>query len=369
MNAVFFASRHFAIYSSRSLLIEKLISEGWGVYVVGAPDHTTGKLKDIGAYTVCLPINRNMISPIADWKVFIELYKLARQVDARLVHCFHVKPVLIGGLLGLVMKGVNAKFIATITGLGRAFSNSYVKSKLASFGYKFLLRGYSAVVFQNSDDQRMFESKGWINKNKSKLIVSSGVNLSNFSFNEKASARPPRVFFVSRLIKQKGVSDFIEVARLVRKFDPRIDFVLGGELDTTDIDCVDEIDLSNAHASGLVQVIGYVGDVADELSRSSIFLYPSTYREGVPRVAIEAAASGLPVLAYDVPGTREAVVDGVTGYLLLPGDVCGLVDKVLELSRDPNALNNMSRQAREFAESNFCVKSVTNKYMELYKQC
>jgi glycosyltransferase involved in cell wall biosynthesis len=192
------------------------------------------------------------------------------------------------------------------------------------------------------------------------------VDVQRFRMVERQSRdmQAPVVVMLGRLLRQKGIPEFVEVARRIQKDLPQAKFLLAGEKDSTHPDAVTA---QWVQKQGWVEYLGRLSDVLPLLAQADILLFPS-YREGVPRVVLEAAATGLPTVAFDVPGVREAVRDGETGYLVPDRDVEALAERVGALLKNKKERLRMGRAAREMVENEFDVRAVKEKYLEVYRE-
>ena len=362
---IFVATRHFAIYSSRERILTALIQFGYRVIVVGKADHTTKNLHDLNVETVDVSFDKSGFNIFKDMFFVLRLQRLIASVKPVVVHFFHAKPVIFGGFIRMSINTPDLRMFATITGLGRAFEQSVLKRFAAGLAYKFFLKNYDSVIFQNNDDIQLFLDNDWVDKDSAKLVLGSGVDLSRFRV-INGTIRS-KIIFVSRLIKQKGVGDFVMLAeRLAVRF-PGYEFVLGGEYDETDPDTYSMANIINCEKAGYVKYESYVEDMPQLLAQAALFVFPSVYREGVPRVCIEAVASGVPVVAYDVPGTREIVVNRVTGVLVDKGNYEELEGAVCRLLSDELERESLALSGRNFVEKEFDLNNVVAKYLKIYE--
>jgi glycosyltransferase involved in cell wall biosynthesis len=172
----------------------------------------------------------------------------------------------------------------------------------------------------------------------------------------------------TRLLWQKGVREYVEAAQIVRKEFPSARFDLAGEWDPMHPDAVDQEWVMQAVQQGNINFLGYLHDLPEQLRFTNLFVFPSSYREGVPRVLLEAAASGVAVVATDAPGCREAVIPGETGILVPPQDSQALAEAILQLLRRPDQLRQMGQTGRQMAIAQFDIQAITEKYFSLYQE-
>lgn len=365
---IFVANRGFSLVSSRLPIIQYFLQIGWLVVTVTARDDYGEVLLKTGAICEEVAFNRGGISPLKDLAALLNLIKIYQKYKPSLIHHFHAKPILFGSLASSFVP--DAKIVNTVTGLGHAFIHKGLTYVIASIGYKSLLSKSSMTIFQNSDDWKLFLEKGWINKEKSQIIMSSGVNIKRFHPNINTSEKKeiPRVLMVSRLLWQKGVREFVEAAEIIKQKNYAVNFELGGEWDLVHPNAVNQDWVKQAENQGIIKFIGYVKDMEKELCYTDIFVLPSYYREGFPRVLLEASACGVPIVTVDVPGCREAVVDGETGKLVPPRNSKALAQSIFELLMDNSLREKMGRAGRERIEREFDIKIITDKYLDLYRK-
>ncbi len=368
-SVVFVANRGFALQNSRRLLIQHLLDRGFNVVLITADDKYARALVSIGCELEVVRFNRGGLSIVSDIISFIQLIKLYRLHKPVLVHQFHAKPVILGGIAARMALGAKGQVVSTITGLGHAFISGGLIRELASIGYRISLPLSSRVVFQNTDDLRLFESKNWVRKNKARLIVSSGVDCQRYINASKNETLPinTQVLLVGRLLWQKGIGEFVEAARTLKDKFPNVDFLIAGEEDYVHPDSVPKEYIEKAVDEGVIKYLGFVDDIENKLALASLFVLPS-YREGVPRVVLEAAAAGVPSVGADVPGTREVIIHGKTGLLVPVKDVASLVSAIEQLLDNEVLRKEMGKQARENVWQEFDFSIVTEKHIALYRE-
>lgn len=366
---VFVANRGFALQNSRQSLIQSLLDSGYRVVLITADDEYSRLLKAIGCELEAVSFNRGGLNLFADVRSFIAMCKIYTRIQPLLIHHFHAKPVILGGIAARLALGAKGTVVSSITGLGHAFINGGFVRELASLGYRIALRWASCVIFQNKDDMALFESSGWLGSTKARLIVSSGVNCQKFSSKTDDTEKNDtiRVLMVGRLLWQKGVGEFIEAAKVLKSEFPDVSFEVAGEEDAIHPDAVPMDYLNQAVADGSISYLGFVKEIEKELAKIELFVLPS-YREGVPRVVLEAAACGVPSIGADVPGTREVIDHRNTGLLVPVRDVESLIAAIRTLLLDKGLRSTMGKNAREFVEKRFDSSVVKEKHLSLYRE-
>lgn len=223
------------------------------------------------------------------------------------------------------------------------------------------------MVFQNPDDLNAFIESDLVAPNRTVLIRSSGVNLKRFSPRETPLEGPPApiVLFAGRLTREKGVVHFVEAARILKEHGAAAIFQIAGTPDPGNGSSVNDSLLEEWRTEGAVDLLGHVDPIDDVLAQASIVVLPS-FREGVPRILLEAGAMGKPIVATDVPGCREAVADGKNGLLVPAGDSEALAAAIDRLLTDPYLCRDMGVQGRRKMESEFSEESVVQRTAEVY---
>lgn len=363
---VFIANRGYALKSSRENLIKYYIDSGWDVVLATAEDTESLYLKTLGANIETIEFNRGGISLRADFSAYIRLKSFFKKRQPLIVHNFHAKPVILASLAAKSVLGNSVKVVNTITGLGHAFIVGGLVAKIAGLGYRLALPKADMTIFQNRDDKALFIDNGWSTEDNSLLIVGSGVDVKSFNSTESknGSNKAPTIVMLGRLLRQKGVAEFIEVAKCIHQYKPEAKFFWAGEEDDIHPDAVTRKWIVQ---QGGIEFLGRLSDVRPLLSGADLFLFPS-YREGVPRAVMEASSSGVPTIAFDVPGVREAVKNNETGYLVPIHDVASMVEKVKFLLENEDIRLQMGCEARCFAEQAFDIKSIQKQYINMYRK-
>ena len=364
--ALFVANRAYALRSSRLMLIQRLINAGWKVVIATARDEHSDILEAEGAIIEPLSFDRGGVSPINDVRSFVFLSKLLLKYRPHLVHHFHAKPVALGTAAAALFS--KAKIVNTITGLGHAFIKGGLTYHLSKWAYRAVLRFSHAVIFLNRDDLALFVHRGWVSADRSRLIVSSGVDTSRFRpLDQPEHSEEPRILMISRLLWQKGIAEFIAAASTVKERIPNARFQLAGEWDLAHPDAVSSEAIEKAVSDGSIEFLGYVDHVEKILPSSTLLVHPS-YREGVPRVLVEAAACGVPAVAFDVPGCREAIVDGVTGVLVKERSAKALAAAIATLLLNDDSRRALAGAARSIATTKFDIRAVTHRTLDVYRE-
>ncbi len=363
---IFTANRGYALSNSRTGMIRRFLDAGWQVVLATANDEESRALCKLGASLEIIDIDRGGFSPVSDFRALWRLVHIYRKWNPCLIHQFHAKPVILGTLAARYGQNTSVRIVNTITGLGHAFVSGGIIAYLTGMGYLHSLSKADMTIFQNSDDQNLFLEKGWVSEQRALLIAGSGVDLRWFSLVDrlKHNNLKPTVVMLGRLLGQKGVREFAEVAGYIRSKWPHTQFLWAGE---EDLIHPDSISAKWFQTQPDVKYLGRLENVVPLLKKADILLFTSYYREGLPRVILEAAAMGLPTVAFDVPGVREVVKEGETGYLVLERDVDALGRRVEKLLTDVQLRFQMGQKARDMVEQLFDIRSIEQRYFDVYR--
>lgn len=349
------------------------IKNGYCVHIICKITNNRKRLEKLGISVHNVNISRSGFNIFREIKTFIEVRRLIKEIRPEIVHAITIKPIIYSGISLKTLSGKHA-LVAAISGLGYVFSSSHIseriKKSLVSILYRVVFSLPSKrVIFQNTSDQKTLNSICHLDANDQVLIKGSGVDLEQFIATSEHTSPPIRIVMACRLLKDKGVKEFVESARLLRIQQPQIplEFILAGDLDTENPNSITQSELDEWREEGIVNAIGMCTDIPALFSQSHIIVLPSYYGEGVPKVLIEAAACGRPIVTTDTPGCRDCIIDKKTGYLVPPRDAQQLAEKILKLALDEDKRKTMGKSGREYAERNFDIQSVIASHMDIYQ--
>lgn len=311
------------------------------------------------------------INPFVELRGLLQLIGHMRRVRPDLVHCASPKGILYGSIAARLarVRGV----VLAVSGMGFAFTKTQkpnlLRSAIATI-YRVLVRlayghGNKRVVVQNMDDRSQLIQAGLARDTEIVLVPGSGVDLHKLGHTPMASKQPV-VLFAARMIVDKGVLDFIEAARIVRRTRPQWRFVMAGTADYRNPTNVPREKLEACVREGVIEWLGHVDDMAPWYEQASIVCLPSYYREGMPKALLEAAASHCAVVTADTTGCREAIVPGITGDLVPPRDPKTLAETLLALIDDRARRESYGLAGRKLAAERFGLEAVVNRMMDLY---
>lgn len=359
----------WTMHTFRLSLIRSLMERGCAVKAVGAGgDGYDLKLLAAGVDFEDVPVSRRGISPLNDLWLLLRLVVLFRRVRPQVFHGFTIKPVIYGTLAAAITR-VPVR-VVTITGLGHAFTTaSGALRRVVEFLYRAALARASLVFFQNADDRNLFLERGLVTADRTRLIAGSGVDTARFAVAPLplASGGSPRFLMIARMLREKGVLEYLTAAAEVRKVRPEAEFTLLGGIDSRNPTGLSREQVQTLAATAGVRWIDQVSDVRPHLAANDVLILPS-YREGMPRTVLEAAAMGRPAIVTDVPGCRDAVVAGITGLLVPVADAGALARVMLELMNEPNRIREMGVAARRHIEAQFDETVVIRETMSAYQE-
>ena len=314
-----------------------------------------------------LMLDRSASSLLAEWRTFTAIRLLLRRVSPDVVHNVTIKPVLYGSMARRL--GGGGATVNAVPGLGYVFLSSgvvaTVRRRVVESLYRIALGGRDQIaIFQNPDDAAYFTRHRLVTADRWVLIPGSGVDLTAFSV-QPIPAGPPLIVLPARMLRDKGVLEFAEAAASLRSEFPLARFALVGGRDVNRA-ALSEAEMQELTRAGDVEWWGQRNDMHRVLSEASLVVLPS-YREGVPKALLEAAAAGRAMVTTDVPGCRHVVDHGVHGLLVPPRNAAALAAAIAELLRDPATMSRMGAAARARAEAEFSIERVTAQTLAVYR--
>ena len=352
------ANSSWNLENFRSSLIRELLRQGHkittvspdthGVTVDGLPlDHRTCRIDRWG---------RNPFRELAGVSSFAAIIVRERP---DVVLGFTIKPNLYASM---VCRLLRIPVLPNVTGLGTAFLGSRALQRAVLLLYRFAFRGARTVFFQNTDDQELFVRERLVREGQSRVLPGSGVDLSLFVPSDLP--KETRFLMIARLLRDKGVREYVAAAKMLKMKLPSLTFSLLGELDTQNPGAIKKQELDAWIEEGVIDYLGSTSDVRPSISQSTAVVLPS-YREGLPRTLLEAAAMGRPLIGTDVPGCREVVREGLTGFLCEvrnPDSLAAAMERLAHTPHDERA--RMGSQARAMAQEEFDEALVLKAYAE-----
>ena len=347
-------------------LIRRLKLEGHQVVVLTEFDGYENQIRQEVDCIESLFISRKGVNPFVDFLTIVDLVRKLLKFKPDVLLTFSIKPVIYGSIAAKILK---IQSIVMITGLGTAFlANNWI-TRVVKRLYRFALSSVSVIFFQNINDRDIFVKHKLVDKKVCRQSPGSGVDINKFTL----SALPKRPEFtfllIARMLWDKGIGEFVEAAKTIKLKYPNTRFKLLGPLGVQNRTSLKKSDISAWENEGIIEYLGETDDVSKFIENACCVVLPS-YREGTSRVLLEAAAMGRPLLASDVPGCREVVEDGVSGFLCKPRDSADLFQKIeLMLKLPYETRQAMGSRGRKKIENEFREEIVCDLYVDAIKNC
>lgn len=358
------ANSAWYLFNFRLRLMRALQAQGHRVIAIAPTDAYAARLGEAGIDWVDWTLAAGGMHPWQELRSVLALRRLLAAHAVRLAFTYTPKANI---YTGLAARGLPLAHVPNVSGLGRAFIDRNLLTRLVTGLYRIAFGRAHRVVFQNDDDEAEFLRAGLVDAARTLRVPGSGVDLERFSPAPwpANAAEEPVFLFVGRVLRDKGAREFADAARQLRQRSPRAAFRILGSMMADNPTAIPAAQWQGWSKQGLVELLGSTDDVRPHLAAASCVVLPS-YREGVPRALLEAAASARPCIATDVPGCRDAVVDGQTGLLCAARDADALADamqRFLDVGID--AWQRMGKAGRAYMEANFDEKRVIETYLRL----
>lgn len=356
------ANSAWYIVNFRSGLIRELQNLEHNVIVLVPDDEHIEQLKQLGCTVVSLRMDNKGTSPLRDGQLMLRFYRKLRNIRPDAIFSFTVKNNV---YCGLAARWLGIPFLPNVSGLGTAFVNETWLTKIVVHLSRMAFRNLPMVIFQNDDDRALFIERGIVSLENSVQVPGSGVNLERFSLRSLPSGKITTFLLVARLIWDKGVGEFVEVARQMREAGWPVRCQILGFLDVQNHRAINRATVEAWEAEGVIQYLGAVDDVRPALAAADCVVLPTFYREGTPRSLLEGSAMGRPVITTDTPGCRDVVIEAKTGYLCEPRDITSLyaaMERFVLLSKEERVA--MGLAARQRMEQVFDEMFVIKTYID-----
>ena len=349
-------------------LMKDFVDKGYTVIACAAVDQgaedVVTRLNKINVKFVPIKFRNTSLNFFYDLKTIYELFSLIRKEKPDLVLSYISKAVIYGSVTAKLAKVKS--IYSMITGLGYIFTGATFKNKILKFivrrMYALALRFNKKVFFQNPDDLNLFIENKIINRSKGVLINGSGVDISYYTY----TPVPKQCVFllIARLLKDKGVYEYIEASKQLKQRYPFVKFRLVGNF-YNNPSAISKTEVEGWVNEGVVEYLDFLDNVKPVLENCSVFVLPSFYREGTPRSTLEAMATGRPIITTNAPGCRETVNDGINGYLVPIKDVDSLIVAMEKFILAPKLIEKMGQASRCMAEEKYDIRKVNKTILEV----
>lgn len=353
-----------AFLDSRRHLINRMIEQGHEVFCLVPDGLSPDPTKEYGAFFYSLPLQKSNLSPLQDLIFLKNFFRLLQKIKPDILLGYTIKPVIYGSLAAR-MCGIREVY-SIIAGLGYAFVNQTCHQKTAGFFasrlYQLALKNNRRVLFQNPDDLNDFIKMGLLKKSQALTVNGSGVDLAHFSFSPPPDTNPVKFTMIARIMKEKGVFEFIEAAKILQQEFSQAQFQIIGPLEPPPCG-ISAAQLKSMLENSHVDYLSAVDDVRPWLSCCSVFVLPTYYREGVPRIILEALSTGRAIITTDTPGCRETVIHDHNGFLISPRNIGMLVENMRKFLTSPQLIEKFGKNSRRIAEEKFNVHQINELIM------
>ena len=361
------ANTTWYIHNFRARLVSALIADGYLVTAFSPRDSYVERVTALGAKHVQMEVKNDSTNPIRELVTLVRIFRVLARSRPKLLLTYTPKVNIYCSLAARVLQ---IPVIANMSGLGTAFVRAGWVRVVSRALYKLSLGHASVLYFQNMEDLNDFVRRALVDPRKAKRIHGSGVDITRFSPQPRNTPTNEfRFLFTSRLLWDKGVAEFVEAARRLKEEFGHVRFRLLGFLDIANPSAVDRRVVHQWHENGVIEYLGASDDVLKQLADVDCVVLPSYYREGVPRSLLEAASVGLPVITTNLPGCRDVVDDGITGYLCIPKDVDDLVRQMKRMILLPESTRRaMGAAARKKITEQFDENDVIQEYLQAIRR-
>lgn len=360
MHIVVTVNAAWNIWNFRRPLVERLLADGHRVTILAPRDESVEPLVALGCKFQSLKMDKKGLNPVRDFCLLLALRRHFKQLQPDIVLSFTIKNNLYGALAA---RSLGIPFLPNVTGLGTAFLSTGVLRSVAENLYRIAFSDPPRIFFQNEDDQRLFLQRRLVRPEQARLLPGSGIDLDRFAPAEYPSEEAPVTFLmIARLLRDKGVVEYIEAARLLRNERPELRFQLLGPAGYDNRTAIAAETAQKWQREGLIEYLGACEDVRPPIGSAHCIVLPS-YREGAPRTLIEAAALARPLIATDVPGCRAVVDEGETGFLCKArdaGDLARAMRTFADLSHAERKAKGQAGRAK--MEREYAVAIVLGEY-------
>jgi len=358
------ANTTWNIYNFRLNLVRKLLDEDNEVFVIAPVDEYI-EYKDKFPHVSHIPLlnlDRSSKKPFKDLRLIFELKKIYKKIKPDLIIHYTHKPNIYGGIAARLL---GLKSVAVVTGLGYAFINKGIINRFTKIMYAFVKNFHDKIIFENEDDLEYFEEAGLVEKGKGESVKGCGVDAEVYQPFPNGVVKEKTTFtFIGRLLYDKGIVEFIEAAKVVKKQNKKVEFWVLGELDSDNPSMLKREKLLEWINEGVIVYHGFQNDVRPFIAKSDCIVLPS-YREGLPRIILEGMSMAKPVITTDTAGCRQTVIDGENGFLVNVKDSNDLIAKMESFINTTNKKrHDMGFAGRKMVVNQFNSKKISD---DLYK--
>lgn len=358
-----------SLINFRGDLIRALVSAGHKVTAMSesGTEDSIASIEALGADFKAYPVQKSGLNPFRDFQTFQNLVRMFGEMSPDYVFAYTIKPVIWSGI---ALRFVSSKtsFFALITGLGYSFHEKSIPGKVLSSGvsqlYRMSLNRADGVIFQNAESRDLFVDREIARERCCHLVNGSGVNLDHFADEALPETQHPVFLLIARLIREKGIYEYVDAAREVKRQCPDAEFCLLGKHYNSP-GSIARGEVEQWQKEGVIHYLGTAKDVRPFIAGCHVFVLPSYYKEGMSRSIMEALALGRPILTTDNPGCREMVIDGGNGFIVPTADTGALAERMIWLIENRHCWKTMGKRSREIAEREYDVHRINRQLMKI----
>ena len=358
-------------WSHRLPLAKDILNNRWDLHLATNDAENNPRIAALGIAGHNLPPHKSSLNPFNQLALAFRIFRTLQRVKPDIVHAITVRHAFFTGIASRILRTPRAVF--TLAGLGPLFLSDDPKIRLIRAVivplFKVAFGGEGRfVIFQNPDDARALVRAGAVKKENCAVIRGSGVDPVQFAYGPEPANDTPVVLFSSRLLKAKGIGEYVHAARILKSKGVEARFQIAGDIYAGNHDSITREQLDDWISEGCIEWLGQRDDMPALMAAANIVTLPSYYGEGVPKVLLEAASTGRAIVTTDMPGCRETVEDGETGLLIEPKNAWALADGIEKLLRDKTLRQDMGRKGRARIEKDFTIETVNAKTLAVYKK-
>ncbi len=344
------------------------LKRGYEIHVACGITDKKEYLENLGFMVHPLSMTRSGTTIKNELKTIVEIYKIIKAINPNILEFFTIKPVLYGGIVSRFLSVPKKVFY--ITGLGYIFIakgfKSFIVRNIVKTLYSFAITGKNnSIITENIYDKGLINKLKAVKSSQIKIIKGAGVDLTEYEYIEEDNENII-VSMACRLLRDKGVFEYIEAVKILKQRHPNVKFELYGDIDIHNPASLTNDDVEKIKKDDSVKVYGFSSDISSVFSNSNIVVLPS-YREGLPKVLIEAAACGRAVVTTDVPGCRDAIEQDITGFLCQAKNSISLAEQIEKLIVENERRNSFGKMGRVLACREFDINKVIKKHFEIYE--
>lgn len=358
----FVSNTSWSVYNFRIDIIRYLQAQGHEVYVIAPKDTYSNKLIAEGVHFLPIRLNNYGINPLHDIRYSWALFSNYRQFRFDRIYHYTIKPNIYGSIAASLAKIKQS--VIVVTGLGRMFLfKSVISNLLSKYLYRLACNRADKVWFLNNHDRSVFITKKICPENKTHVLPSEGINTQKFRPVPKKENQLIRFLFAGRLIRPKGIYQYIEAASIIRKCYPNTRFEILGFIDQSNPESIHYEEILNWQSAGIIRYLGSTEDVRPYIQRADCLVFPSFYQEGLSRILLEAASMATPIITTDQVGCRDVIQENTTGFLCEPNNIDDLIKQLEKfLSLDYEDKIAMGLNARKFVKEQYDIELIKPYY-------